>query len=89
MSTTKIKEPKIAMLESLRSIGYDFNSALADILDNSISAKAKNIDFQSPENMLRFFLVMTALLQPPPLIILLITRWICTAQPQCRTLVAK
>lgn len=44
MATTKVKEPKIAMLDSLRSIGYDFNSALADILDNSISAKAKNID---------------------------------------------
>ena len=44
MAKIKIKEPKIAMIESLRSIGYDFNSALADILDNSISANAKNID---------------------------------------------
>ena len=37
------KKPKVALIESLRSIGYDFNSALADIVDNSISAKAKNI----------------------------------------------
>ena len=39
----KQKKPKVALLESIRSIGYDFNSALADIVDNSISAKAKNI----------------------------------------------
>ena len=40
----KEKQPKVAMLESIRSIGYNFNSALADIIDNSISAEAKNID---------------------------------------------
>lgn len=37
------KKPKVALMESIRSIGYDFNSALADIIDNSISANAKNV----------------------------------------------
>lgn len=31
------------LLESMRAIGYSFESALADIVDNSISAGAKNI----------------------------------------------
>ena len=28
------------MIESLRDTGYDFNTALADIIDNSIDAQA-------------------------------------------------
>ena len=32
-----------ALIESLRSIGYNFESAISDLIDNSISAKAKNI----------------------------------------------
>src|SRR5438270_608258 len=32
------------LLESMRAIGYSFQSALADIIDNSISADARNID---------------------------------------------
>lgn len=39
----KTKQPKVALIESIRSIGYNFNSALADIVDNSISADAKNV----------------------------------------------
>ena len=35
-------EPSI-LIESLRDIGYSFNSALADIVDNSISANASSI----------------------------------------------
>lgn len=35
-------EPAI-LIESLRDIGYSFNSALADIVDNSITAKASNV----------------------------------------------
>ncbi len=31
------------MLESLRTYGYSLNSAISDIIDNSITAKAKNI----------------------------------------------
>jgi hypothetical protein len=33
-----------AMMESLRSVGYDLETAVADIVDNSISAGAKDID---------------------------------------------
>ncbi len=32
-----------ALIESLRAIGYDLGTALADLIDNSISAGAKNI----------------------------------------------
>jgi hypothetical protein len=32
-----------AMIESLRAYGYSLNTAIADLLDNSISAEAKNI----------------------------------------------
>lgn len=35
-----------AMLDSLRALGYSFESALADILDNSIAAGARIIDVQ-------------------------------------------
>lgn len=38
--------PAGALIQSLRSIGYNFNSAVADIVDNSIDAKAKVIDLQ-------------------------------------------
>ena len=43
-----IPSPDILM-NSLRSIGYSFKTALADIIDNSISVDAKNIwiDFPS------------------------------------------
>jgi hypothetical protein len=41
----EIATPKpAALIESLRSIGYDLPTAVADIVDNSISAKSKNID---------------------------------------------
>lgn len=35
-----------SLLESMRSIGYSLDSALADLIDNSISARAKNIQIQ-------------------------------------------
>ena len=35
------------LIESIRSIGYSFQSAIADLIDNSISAKAKRIDIYS------------------------------------------
>ena len=31
------------LFESLRAFGYDLPTALADIIDNSISAEAKNV----------------------------------------------
>lgn len=38
------------LMNSLRSIGYTFETALADIIDNSISAVAKNIYISAPIN---------------------------------------
>lgn len=35
-----------ALLESLRSIGYSFDSALADIIDNSLAAGATKVDVE-------------------------------------------
>lgn len=33
-----------ALVESMRSLGYSFESAIADLIDNSVSAKASRID---------------------------------------------
>ena len=43
-SVIKINPSPISMLGSLRSIGYNLKTALADILDNSIAAGADNIE---------------------------------------------
>ena len=32
-----------ALIESMRSLGYSFESAIADLIDNSISANAKKL----------------------------------------------
>jgi hypothetical protein len=38
-----------ALMESMRDVGYTTEAAMADLLDNSISAKARQIDiFFSP-----------------------------------------
>ena len=45
METYQKLEPLIsAFITSLRNIGYSFDTAVADIIDNSISASAKNIN---------------------------------------------
>lgn len=36
-----------SLIESMRSLGYSFSSAIADLLDNSISANAQNIHIMS------------------------------------------
>lgn len=38
------------LMNSMRSIGYSFKTALSDIIDNSISAKASHIFIESPIN---------------------------------------
>ena len=38
------------LMNSMRSIGYSFKTALADIIDNSISAGAKNVFIDVPIN---------------------------------------
>lgn len=40
-----------SLIESMRSLGYSFPAAIADLLDNSISAKASNIDIISTPGM--------------------------------------
>jgi hypothetical protein len=39
----ELAPPASALVQSLRSIGYDLQSAVADIIDNSIAAEASNI----------------------------------------------
>lgn len=46
------------LMNSMRSIGYNFRTALADIIDNSISAKAKNIYISSPINDEKVFITI-------------------------------
>lgn len=36
--------PSVDLLESMRSVGYSLNAAVADLVDNSISASAQTID---------------------------------------------
>ena len=46
MSSWKDSSLPSALLESLRSIGYTLDTALADIIDNSITAKAESISIR-------------------------------------------
>lgn len=47
MSSTRHAPPRAdAMLESLRGLGYSTGAAVADVIDNSIAAGAKNIHVQ-------------------------------------------
>lgn len=49
MVQTRKNIPKAdSLIGSMRSIGYTFESAIADIIDNSISAHAKNIQLSFP-----------------------------------------
>jgi len=45
MNTTREAPPRAAaMLEALRGLGYSTGAAIADIIDNSVAAGAKNVD---------------------------------------------
>ena len=45
------------LMESTRAMGYSLESAVADIIDNSIAANASNIDIQfSPYDAYHLFL---------------------------------
>lgn len=46
------------LIESMRSIGYSFSSAIADLLDNSISAHAKNISILSEPSEDPFLVIL-------------------------------
>lgn len=39
----EILEPGVNLLESMRSVGYSLEASIADLIDNSITASAKNI----------------------------------------------
>lgn len=43
MTSLQLLPKASSLIESLRDIGYSFESAVADIIDNSITAKSKNI----------------------------------------------
>jgi len=41
----EIANPKpAALIESLRAVGYNLPTAIADIIDNSLTADARNVD---------------------------------------------
>lgn len=44
---TEVVPEASSMIESFRSVGYNLETAIADIIDNSISANAKNIYLNS------------------------------------------
>lgn len=51
MSTIRENQPSADILmTSMRSMGYTFESAIADIVDNSISAQASHIEIHFPSN---------------------------------------
>ncbi len=55
----KVLIPDATMLiESTRSIGYSFEAALADIIDNSISKNAKNIHINFSSNLPQYLVVI-------------------------------
>lgn len=51
--------PAKTLMTGLRAIGYSFSSAVADIIDNSISANAKEINiFSDPLSEVPYFCVL-------------------------------
>lgn len=42
--TYEILTPGIELLESMRSVGYSFDDAIADLIDNSVTANADRVD---------------------------------------------
>ena len=47
-----------ALMDSVRSMGYTIETAVADILDNSIAGKAKNIDVYFGHNPLEYIAII-------------------------------
>ena len=46
------------LVESMRSLGYSFKTAIADLIDNSVSALAKRIDIIMPPNDEPFIIIL-------------------------------
>lgn len=55
-----VKNPPVAevLMESMRSMGYTFESAISDVIDNSISAEANSIDIDFPSNPLDIYIAI-------------------------------
>ena len=47
-----------ALIESMRSLGYSFPAAIADLIDNSISAHASNINIYSDPGIDPFLIIL-------------------------------
>lgn len=47
-----------ALMTAMRSMGYSFESAIADIIDNSIAAKATKIEIKCPTNPLEEYIAI-------------------------------
>ena len=59
MSDTRLLQPSAAsILQSMRDIGYTLDTAVADIIDNSIAASADKIELIFLENPTPHFLVI-------------------------------
>ena len=43
MSSSEIMPPGSDLLESMRAVGYSADTAIADLIDNSIAAKARTV----------------------------------------------
>jgi len=50
MKTVKLVPPAASFFESMRDIGYTLETALADIIDNSLTAKASSIDIYAGQS---------------------------------------
>ena len=53
MKTQRSDPNASALMESTRSIGYNFNSALADIIDNSLAKNSRNVWIYSPPDKIQ------------------------------------
>ena len=40
---SEVIQPSVNLLESMRSVGYSFEAAVADLIDNSITAGARGV----------------------------------------------
>ena len=59
MSKTIANTPKADhLMGSMRSMGYTFESAIADVVDNSISARAQEIKISFPSTALECFVTI-------------------------------
>ncbi|RQT63553.1 ATP-binding protein [Burkholderia cepacia] len=46
MNTLEVVPDPVSLMESMRAVGYSVDAAIADLVDNSISASAKRIDIE-------------------------------------------